>query len=720
MDDNKPKQQDVAASKLNELTKRGNQIPVNSRRGNQVANNLKNNIRPNKSLGNPENHQRPNLGVPTKENKEKPNPSSKLPSNNKKSGDVGSRNLQNSLANRARNLINMRKKKKNNNQTDSTGDNTDTTSNDNNDDSASSLMDDMLAKSKRRFKIKVIIYTSIAVFAILFILVILMAIFGIDITTTIPAINQGSYGTDKFSPTYEEGTKEYKDEIKYYEKLKDVREESIEKNGEELKTSYIHAILVYIYYQIDDISEIDTSNNTIPINYGKMAEKIDAIVELMQPADNSKTIDYEKNGEFYNKLKESSEFKDYYKDILKEKSITDLLDEIFDLASELDEIENDDEAVITSETVVDVSTDKEETGTKKVSVSEYLVDSIYANNVSISNSEAIKAYTVAYSTNIVAKNKNLTIDSNIASMSNEICSVKEGCSYDSKNNLVSGGGERNNQNTIYYNGEYYYKQPLTSSEIDKINKSVNSVFGNVLVKSDGTYPELDLSKLTGLGDGKYEDILKNSYGDYKIKNIGEGSYILDASYGDKKVLVDVVMYDQSEYTSSFCGLKKETIASSGCGVTSMAMVMSTYENNNKYTPLWTNEQARKNKQCGAGRGTDYGHFTSVSTSLGYSKPTIYYKNKANGWKISKSSYNNVLKNLSQGNLVIINVTKGHFTGGEHYMVLGGIDPSTKKVYVYDPNNKSNTKNRKTGNGWYSFNDIIVPETKAFIIIKKKG
>ena len=54
------------------------------------------------------------------------------------------------------------------------------------------------------------------------------------------------------------------------------------------------------------------------------------------------------------------------------------------------------------------------------------------------------------------------------------------------------------------------------------------------------------------------------------------------------------------------------------------------------------------------------------------------------------------------------------------MVLGGIDPSEKKVYVYDPYNRNNKKYRNTGNGWYSFNDIIVPETKAYFIIEKKG
>ena len=673
------------------------------------------------SLGNPENHQRPNLGAKPKENQSnqnKPNPNSTNANNatNKgaKNKDTGARNLQNSLANRARNLMKNRKKKK---QSQTEG-SENSESSDNNG-TAQNIMDDLTAKIKRKIRIKIIVITSLIGFAVLVILAVVMAIFGVDISATLPAINQSSYGTDQFTSTYEEDTKEYKDEIKYYEKLKEVSEKNVEENGEEIKKTYVHAVLIYLYYMIDDANQGARENGEVPIDYAKMTKMIEKIVPLMIPSEENKTIDYEKNGEFYNNLKESADFKEYYKEILKEKDINELLDEIFDLAKQLDETEMYDETVITSETKVEVKKENKQE-TQQLSVNEYLADSIYATSNSIKDSEMVKAYTILYSTNLAANNKNLTIVSNTASIDNDTCSTTKGCSYNSKGKLVEGGGERSSKNTIYYDGKYYYKQPLTQTEITNLNKDINSVFGNVLVKSDGTYPELDSDKLVGLGEGTYKDILKNSYGDYTIKNIGEGSYATDLDFGDKQVFVDVVMYDQSEYTSSFCGLKKETIASSGCGVTSMAMVMSTYEHSSTYTPLWTNDYAKKNKQCGSGRGTDFSHFTSVATKLGYAKPTIYYKNKSNGWKISKSSYNNVLKNLSMGNLVIINVSKGHFTGGGHYMVLGGINPSKQEVYVYDPNNKNNKKNRNSGNGWYSFNSIIVPETKAFIIIKKKG
>ena len=149
---------------------------------------------------------------------------------------------------------------------------------------------------------------------------------------------------------------------------------------------------------------------------------------------------------------------------------------------------------------------------KPLTIGEYLSGSIYANDNIVSSPERVKAYTIAYSTNLVANNKNLTITNNVASASNVVCSVAKGCSYDSNNNLVEGGGARNSKNSIYYNGAYYYKKPLSSSEQTTLNSTINSVFGVVLIDSSGSYPKLDISKLGGYGDGDYKTILKNAYG----------------------------------------------------------------------------------------------------------------------------------------------------------------------------------------------------------------
>ena len=711
---------DEAAKKLQEVSDSTNYYNTLNRqhhRPNFAANGLKQLTNDKNNLlnkrNNPLNHQKPNMS----ENPDNPNsinnPGS-TPVLPNKNNDVGSQNLQKSLAKKAGNLWNSRKKRKKEKKKQNNEGQQDNSNNSN--DNTSSPLDELSENIQRIRRIRLIIkITIIAVIIFMIIVVILsiiMAFTGVNLAKSIPAIGVSTYESDNFQAVYEEGSKEYENEINYYKKLKEVKEEYEEGHSDELKTGYIHAILLYKYYQIET-DDRGSDGQFIPVDYAKLTPMIDTVYELMKPTEDMDIIDYEKKGKFYNNVLASNEIRDYYKDLLQENNnnFEEILDNIFDFAKEVDEFEIADNTVITDETKVTVieSKDEPKSKAKTMPMSEYISSSIYATTSNLDNSEMIKAYTIAYSTNIIAKNKKLTVDANNASMIGTVCSVNEGCSYDSNGKLVSGPGERTSQNSMYYNGGYYYHRPLSSSESSSLTKSINNVYGNVLVSSDGTYPTLDLDKLGGLGD--YKTILKSSYGDYTIKNIGENSYILDGSYGDKKVLTKVVFYDQGDYVSnSFCGLKNETIKSSGCGVTSMAMLTSTYENNNKYTPLYMNNEATKKGLCGAGSGTSQSFFGKEAATLNYKY--------LGGGKYDKSLLNMVLKHLSQGHLVIVRIGPGHFTGGGHYMVLGGVDPETKKVYVYDPNNASNVKYRKTGNGWYSFNDIIVKEAYNFYIIWK--
>ena len=145
----------------------------------------------------------------------------------------------------------------------------------------------------------------------------------------------------------------------------------------------------------------------------------------------------------------------------------------------------------------------------------------------------------------------------------------------------------------------------------------------------------------------------------------------------------------------------------------MAMVVSTIENSNKYDPIYMMKRAHSSGYCGKGiSGTSPSFFQKESSSMKYKYLRVS--------KRKKTDLNLVLSHLSQGHLVITHMKSGHFTSGGHYMVLGGIDPATKKVYVYDPNNASNVKYRNSGNGWYSFNDIIVKESFNYFYIVWKG
>ncbi len=653
-----------------------------------------------------ENSQRPRIGVAPRGN-----------SNGESNGNVGANRLKNALS-KAKNYVNKRRKGKSNNAnsasdtSDNNNDN-DNSSNDNNDDSSKKGKGILSA----RLKIKIILYGTLILLIILMILALLMAVFGIDVSQTIPAITPSTYGTDGYESRYEKDSKEYKEELEYNKKLAEASENYAKKYGEELKTNYIHSFLIYLYYSVD-IEEIDPNANDV--DYPKLTSMIDKVVELMKPSDSGKTIDYEKKGEFYNNLKNSSLFIDYYKPLLKKEKADDILNEIFDLAEDLGKIEVPDETVITSETTIEyeikeptptnkptVTSTPTSTTTKKMSINEYLADSIYASS-STNNAELVKAYTITYSTNIVSDNKKLTITSQNAKASNPLCSVKLGCSYDSSGNLVDGGGSQSNKNTIYYNGKYYYKLALSSSEQNDLNKNINSVFGNVLVNSDGTYPSLDPNKLYGLGDGDYKTIMSSAYGsNLQFKNVGEDSYANGINFGNKKVLSNVIFYDQKDYKGKYCNLNGMTIGGSGCALTAMAMVTSTYKQSRQFDPLYMNEEARKIGNVCSYTGTSASFFCKEAKRRGF---------KCSGGGKGKAFLQNVINHLIDGDLVIAHMHNGKFTSKGHYIVLGGVDPETKKVYVYDPNNRSNKSNRNTGNGWYSFNDVIVKEAWNFYIV----
>lgn len=639
------------------------------------------------------NHQRPRLGVQP-HNKD----------NGSNTSNVGANKLKSALS-KAKGFIGKRKKSNRKNG-DSSETSSDSASNDNNENDNNSTGNGISKFLSRRLKIKIIIYSVIFGLFLLIFLALIVVAFGIDLSQTFPAISPSTYGTDKYQSMYDKDSKEYQEELKYNKKLVEVGKKYSEKYGETIKTNYIHSILIYLYYKVD-LKEIN--KDLTDVDYSQMTSLVDKIAELMKP--NNGSFDYEKNGEFYNSLKNSSVFIDYYKPLLKKETATEILDGIFDLANDLDQVEIVEDTAITEETkVVPKTNSTDNTSTSSsITINDYLTDSIYASTDKLSNGEIVKAYTIAYSTNIVSQNKKLTVTSNTATADNILCSVKNGCSYNDKGTLISGGSKQSsNKNTLYYKGLYYYKQPLSSDEQNELNKNINSVFGNVLVNADGIYPSLDTSKLYGLGDGDYKSIINSAYGsDIKLTNVGENSYFPNANYGNVRVLTNAIFYDQKDYKTQYCGLKGTTIGGSGCGLTAMAIVASTYKRTRQFDPIYMNNQARGMGVCSYS-GTSPSFFCREASKLGFKC--------SRGSKYDKTYLNNVLKHLRDGDLVIAHMKGGHFTSKGHYIVLGGVDPATKKVYVYDPNNKSNKTNRKTGNGWYKFEDIIVKEAYHFYVI----
>ena len=612
--------------------------------------------------------------------------------------------------------------------------------------------------SKAR-KIKKIVSISLAILPIFMLMFLILAIFivigGVFGST---AVAEKYYGTDNFQAVNEKGTVAYQNEMKFYDKLQQVSKKYQEKCNEELNINYIYAVLIYYYYNVESLGDVLINDSPV-IDYSRMTGMVDTIFNLMY---DGKTcfVDYSKNGIFYDNLKNSSSFKSK---ILKTEDIDSILDNIFDLAYQIDvtgDISSDD-FFIPEDTKVSVNnsginSNGNNNGTSgnnqggnnggnsgnnqngngngqgssttfptSVSFKDYILGITYANtqNTDLNITEKLRALVVLHTTNVLAKG-NLSINSltiSINDSNNDLlyCNPDYGCSFvlnNGKLTLQVGGGEAGHGNNTFYAGKYYYKLPIDSGVKTNLTKIVNEMYGYVLVTSDNKFNYVDVTKINKVTIEKYSDALKVAYPDLTLKNIRENVYDNGVNFGNVKVSTSVIAYDQNDYgITIFCGRTnpKATIKTSGCGVTAMAILVSSYENSKKYDPVYEMNKAYKWGYCGYGiSGTAVAFFQKEAKAMGYKYLKV--------GKSKTSDKNLVLSHLSSGDLIIVHMGPGKFTSGGHYMVLSGIDPDTKKVYVTDPYNKANkaNPNRKSGNGWYSFNDIIAKQAYAFYIIWK--
>lgn len=130
------------------------------------------------------------------------------------------------------------------------------------------------------------------------------------------------------------------------------------------------------------------------------------------------------------------------------------------------------------------------------------------------------------------------------------------------------------------------------------------------------------------------------------------------------------------------GDKNQTIGSSGCGPTAMAMVVSTLTGK-KVTPVEMCEFAVKKNYRTYNNGTAWGFFGAAAKE---------YDIKC----VQTGDFSKVKEALSDGkHIVIASMGKGHFTQGGHFVVLTSVETKNGSNWytVYDPNiDNSNYKN----------------------------
>jgi len=148
------------------------------------------------------------------------------------------------------------------------------------------------------------------------------------------------------------------------------------------------------------------------------------------------------------------------------------------------------------------------------------------------------------------------------------------------------------------------------------------------------------------------------------------------------------------YTST--GSSKQTIASSGCGPTSMADIMATWIDKN-ITPVEMCKYALDHGFRTASSGTAWDYFKSVAKAYGFSK-FVQTKSMATARAAIKA-----------GALVVASMGPGYWTKGGHYICLWKTDDSY--MYANDPASKTRKKQKLSA---------FEEQRKQFFIFYKPG
>lgn len=622
--------------------------------------------------------------------------------------EVASNKIKNALKNK------FSIKNNKNNTNDNNGESKDSESDKNDDNDSGDVDKSLPIKVPTAIKIKLAL-TGAIIFGVLFLIV--------GITMAISSLFGWIIGGNTSGINHEEGSRgeiELKAEQEYNKQLQKNKEyyNSSKKCSVSLDINYVDAVIMFKQYYSADITK--------GIDYNNASKQISEVTKVMG---SECKVDYEINGNLYKNLKSSSFFNNYYADLLEVRTADSILNDIFMLADgnmidgdqSTDELLNIDRKtgyICNTSNVYKIKYDNGNIVKEKNlgSLKDYLSGIVYYymdnNLITTSNISKMEAMVIAATTKIMKeanfddKDCSFGIYNTLPNLLS--CSSVYGCSYttSSRNDVMDGGNRKSFGGSLEENGFYYFKKYLTDNNHLLIT-AVNNVYGQVLTyKSGGLYDINDLYQIINY-DGDYKTILSNVYTNSKIDSGKEDNYTFGVDFGDRLVKHNVVFYEQTDYKDKFCNISNESIATSGCGTTSMAMILSTFIDK-KFDPVTVMKDAYNMRACGAGiDGTAQSYFKKKAINVGLK---FTYVSRSGDLNI-------VTSKLSSGNsLVVVLVSKGKFSGGGHYMVISGIDPEARSVYIHDPYTYKNSL-RGAGNGWYKFSELA-KEARGYFIITK--
>ncbi len=149
------------------------------------------------------------------------------------------------------------------------------------------------------------------------------------------------------------------------------------------------------------------------------------------------------------------------------------------------------------------------------------------------------------------------------------------------------------------------------------------------------------------------------------------------------------LWKETQYSS--INKNSQTIGNSGCGPTSLAIALSGYGVKAKPPEVASLAVAGGHRQ--ANGGTLWSMFADIAPKFGH--------------RATKVNYDEVVKALAAGNLVIASMRPGDYTKGGHFICVRDHDPFAKLFYTVDPISRVRCSCTE---------DVIKGQAKAFWII----
>lgn len=355
-------------------------------------------------------------------------------------------------------------------------------------------------------------------------------------------------------------------------------------------------------------------------------------------------------------------------------------------------------------------------------VYEEINGSITSDNIEVVKAQmvAVKSYTLSRRTPEQTSDGTYVIKMRWSTADQDYCDYQNGCE-----NVQAGYGYNNSGDCLNSDGSDKCKHfsnhgPASEDVKSVLDQAWQETLDYYVLDSDGVprgsymascsigtcMSQQDMGDINGdfiaiLGYFYTDYVIAQQEGDFTSAYVGSSTELCGEQVSGGIPDNEFKFYYQTDYPDvAFCGLDSvagcsgegsNTICTSGCGVTSYAMVIATLsDTESTFDPIAANDEATSSGNCSAS-GTSNGLFTSIGNNhSGFTIEEI---------PVTKEGANEVLSVLQNGGLVVANVqASSPFTDGGHWIVIRSVtsegavkvaDPiseerSTTKVYdIYD-------------------------------------